>query len=335
MKNVKKFDHINIEGEKIFVDNPLTELIVLGDSYSRGYLYGGNYANPNMSQMLASMLELNLHNYGVNGAGYTIPGNTFLSQALNAVQDESYDHARVRYIIVIGGINDVNNNPSGNVLEASLTLVDLLHQQFENAIVVLAPCWGAVSLPDSQEKIFRNICSISLATHRRTMFLYENLKALIGYKDLMGMDSIHPTVEGYRLLAQNIYNMMHGSYIPRGKEIALTALNDWNIDNLHCFRTEDSVRLYGYATPSEDVTLESSFIAQIEPNGTFAGGVFQECYWAKGGVQNYNCAVQFEPGTALTQAPNNGYVRMYNDHGNTVPAGCNLLINIEVPLLNF
>lgn len=332
LRNLKAEDHFNIMGELIYNDDPLTELVVLGDSYTNGYLAGGGTSSIKIPEVLANLFNLNLHNYGVNAAGYTIPGNTFESQLVRAIADLTYNHNKVKYVIVIGGINDVNNNPSGNVKAAANALVTAACTAFVNAKVIIAPCWGAVSLPDTQEPIFRNICDINVIGN--VLCLYDNLKALIGYMELMGGDSIHPTEEGYKTLALNIYQMINGAYLPRGKKLTLNALNDWDISNLHCYRSEDSVRLYGYATPANDVTLETSFICTTEYDATFAGGIFSECYAFKDGEVNYPCAIQFEPSVALVHAPVAGFVRMYNDHGHTVKAGSNVLINIEVPLLN-
>ena len=310
---------------------PLSELVVLGDSYTKGFLSGGTYAAEPIPEILAEYLGLNLHNYGVNAAGYTIPGNTFYSQANNAIADTSYDHNLVKYVIVIGGINDVNNNPSGDHAGASKLLVATLASAFTNAEIILAPCWGAVSLPDFQEAIFRNICYITDQDTYRTRVLYDNIKCLIGYKELMGNDNVHPTQEGYRILATNIYGMLSGSPVVRGKDISITALNGWNITYMKVYRNENGFRAFGFVTPSANVTSSNSDICNVEANGTFAGSIYATCSTSGGSA----CCVEWDPGVALTSAPVNGKLSVYHDLGVTITAGTNILIDIQVPLLNY
>jgi lysophospholipase L1-like esterase len=308
----------------------LTELVVLGDSFSRGYLSdGAGYASPNMSEMIASELQLNLHLYGVNASGYTISGNTFQQQASNAINDTTYDHNKVAYVIVIGGIND-SNAAAVNADEASKTLVTTLASAFINAQIVLAPCWGGVSLDIPHEKVFRDICSVGTDVNNINI-LYDNLKCLIGYYDLMGADNVHPTQAGYNMLAKNIVAMLHGGYIPRGKIIGATAGSGWNIDNLYCMRNENEIRLYGYVTATATITSDKMEIATFTPDsGSVAAGFYADC----ASTNYHSYALDFEPGVSLIGYEQNGHLYLQNDGGVTIEANTNIAINMGAPILN-
>ena len=320
-------NHINSLSDTVY----LTELVILGDSFSQGYLAGGGYANPNMSQIIADELNLNLHNYGVNGAGYTISGNTFQSQATRAISDTSYDHNKVKYVIVIGGINDANLGDINGVETASKLLVETLGNHFTKAEIVLAPCWGGVALNYEKELFFRKICSVGYERVNVNM-LYDNIKCLIGYYNFMGADNVHPTQEGYFILAKNIVSMLHGGYIPRGYDVTLTAGSGWNISNLACTRTEDSIHIYGFVTSTKVITADDMVFATLSPNsGCVGAGGYIECM-----ATNFvSYPVRFEPGVSLKGYEQNGFVGIANDRGVTIPSGTSMAINFSLPILNY
>lgn len=340
---MKFFDGISILGHKIFckdsaltsrvdaieplTDKIMTEMIVLGDSFSIGYLSGGAIASPNMSDMIANGLKLNLHNYGVAGAGYTIAGNTFDSQADVAIADTSYDHTKVKYIFVIGGINDMNFNKSADHASASKALQIKLHAMFTNAQIVILPCWSAPGLVYADEVVFKNICQIA-SSFCNVVTLYDNIKCLMGYSNLIGNDNIHPTTEGYTVLAENVLSLLNGNGLCRGRKINLISNSNWDISDLNVFRGEDNVRIYGAAKSLADIDVSKVKICDVDFGAPYAGPVVSVCHCGLNTV-----SVQFNPSLDLGNQQQ-GSIEIQYDYGNTIPANSYLFVNEIIPLIN-
>lgn len=307
-----------------------TELVILGDSYTQGYLAGGTFASPNMSEQIASGLGLNLHNYGVSASAYTFPTNNIAEQATNAINDTSYDHSKVKYIIIIAGINDVNLGDHAAVISASQAVQTMLTSAFPNATLVLAPCWGATSLIDSSEKVFRDICTPINAAGARIVSLYKNITTLSGWRSLMGSDSIHPTVEGYGVLAKQIVAMLNGGWNPRGKKItSITPGANWDLSGLSIYRTEDSIRFFGLVEATATITDTSIPICTFDPDACFIGNFFQPVASTFGWVNIWGV-----DGVNLTSAPVDGSLKVLNNSG-TINAGDRITFNFEIPILNY
>ena len=310
------------------LNSQLTEMVVLGDSFSLGTLSGGGVANPNMSTMIADMLKLVLHNYGVNGAGYTINANTFQMQLESAIADTSYDHNKVKYVFVIGGINDLNFNKLADHATASKNLQINIHAAFPNAIVVLTPCWAAPALTSGDEQIFRNICSAA-GSFTKTIMLYDNIKCLMGYSSLIGSDYIHPTAKGYMTLAENIVSLMQGSGLARGKQIGKVANSNWDVSNVNIFRGEDFIRIYGFAKANVAITTPTQLtICEVNNGAPYAGSLIKICPSA-----NRYVLLQFNPSDDLGDT-SRGSIVLLNDYGTSVAANDMIFFDELIPLLN-
>lgn len=306
-----------------------SEMVVLGDSFTQGYLSGGGYANPNMPTIIANELGLNLHNYGVNASGYTIDGNTFQSQAQRAIADTSYNHDRVKYVLVIGGINDSNAAGFPNCTQASKLLQNTLSTAFKNATIFIIPNWGAVALDIPHMEVFRSICEVANDNSRVT-FLHDNLKTLIPYYNLMGADNVHPTQEGYYKMAKSIAAMILGGHLPRSEKITATAGNGWDISGLNVIRGEDDFIIYGFVQATADITVDKMTIATLPPeSGCTAAGSFIECFSSN--LNNY--PIRIEVGLALQGLAQDGFIGLAYDRGNTIHAGDTIAINFRLPIL--
>ena len=341
---MKFFDGISILGQKIFCKDSvltsrvdaieplankiMTEMIVIGDSFSIGYLSGGATASPNMSDMIADSLGLNLHNYGVGGAGYTINGNTFDMQATQAINDPSFNHNKVKYIFVIGGINDANFNPTADLKGASNALVYRLHSAFPDALIVLTPCWAAPTMTSAFEQHFRDICTVPVS-FQNVITLYDNLKCLIGYSDLIGSDNIHPTQAGYTILAENILALLNGTGLARGKSVNLISNANWDVSSANVFRGEDFIRIFGFVKANVNITDPSQLtICQIDNGAPYAGALLKLCPSA-----NRQVLVTFNPSDDLGDVTK-GSIVLTNDYGQSVLANELIFFDEIVPLLN-
>lgn len=323
-------------------DVSLTELVVLGDSYSQGYLSGGAYAQYPMPVVIANMLHLNLHNFGVNASGFTISGNDFAMQAANAIADTTYDHTKVKYVMVIGGINDYMHSLDVSAVHtAAVSLYSTLSAAFKNAKIVYAPCWTSVSIDTKANKVFLDAGRVPEIADVPIITLYDNLKCLLGYPDLMGADNVHPTETGYYTLASNIVAMLSGGILPRGRDIEVTPTAAWDTSNLLVTRGEDSIHVSGYAKALQIITLSDLQIGTIGAGCAFARSDTDRTYRFLAGVWNNNDNQgKMVKGliTGSFDVPSgyqDGDIYLFHDFGGTINAGDEVWIECDIPLLHY
>ena len=98
-------------------DNELTEMIVIGDSFSSRTYLDSKYKL--WCQIVADSLNLNLRNYADPGSGFINPGDernkTFAQQIEEAYADSSFNNDKVKYLFVMGGLNDLRYASTNNI----------------------------------------------------------------------------------------------------------------------------------------------------------------------------------------------------------------------------
>lgn len=78
------------------------KLVVFGDSWA-DIMYSV------WSQDVASKLNLTLVNYAKSGAGFILPEINLIDTQLQEFRDDTIDKTKIKYIILMGGINDYRN----------------------------------------------------------------------------------------------------------------------------------------------------------------------------------------------------------------------------------
>lgn len=107
-------------------------ILFIGDSIVRGY--GTTTNSKRFSTVLANLLGMQEINHSSPGAGFvhisTIDNKTLQTCTTEAINDNSFDHTKVKYLILEGGIND---NNSGNINTQINTIMKQLKNEFTNA----------------------------------------------------------------------------------------------------------------------------------------------------------------------------------------------------------
>lgn len=256
-------------------DAELTELVFIGDSFGTGYNSEGDsyIESKRIPTRLAAQLHLNLHNYAVNAAGYTITDNTFLSQANAAIADTSFNHSKVKYIVIFGGINDVNNHDSSlsyaslrtAVANAAHTVIYTLANHFTNVDIIIMPNWGAVSFTTFDSwVVFNSLAYFGLATTSRNIrVITDSAMALVGYTNLVQSDNIHPNELGSMVYANCLASLINGS---RFKWTALGYKTDyyvpssttgWNNSQLTIYKNGYDFCVMGYTKANTTITASN------------------------------------------------------------------------------
>lgn len=314
-------------------DNKLTELVVIGDSFTLGVTTGGILpVEQQLPTLLSKYLGLNLHNYGISEYGYTIAGKLFMMQAQTANNDNSYDHTKVKYVAIIGGINDVNHNPDGDIAGSANALRSYLQGVFPNAKIVQFPCWGGVSFTTfASWKVFS---ALGYGDDPNTPVYYypECTTALVGYPQYVCDDNIHPTAVGYDILAKCMLALLNGTYYERRTNsyiIAPNAHDGWNTDNLTIYMDRDSITFAGSISATKDITVNDLDVCDIPAPFTFPTPLSLSIPRADlSGVTSVVC--EFTPPLTLTSAYTVGNIRIFTDGGKTITNGTTFPINMTI-----
>ena len=132
----------DLEGRVTNVENSITEInnkdiiVILGDSWS-DTSSSETFANRNVyPSIVANSLNCNLKNYSVHGAQIV----NLTSQVNASISDTSFNHDKVKYIIIEGGLNDLqHSNTYSDVISALKSYSNTLKEEFVNAIIYYVP----------------------------------------------------------------------------------------------------------------------------------------------------------------------------------------------------
>lgn len=326
--------------------NPLyekdgTEIVWLGDSFTTGFQFGGSYLEYTIPKIVSNKLKLNMHNYGVNASGYVTigdGGSTFYSQAINSVNDNSYNHNKVKYVCILGGINDYNN-PSVNeelLNSASVSLINYLYHNFPNAKVIAIPNWGAVDTGANTQK-FLSIGNIDTGNYDRPyLFLKKNIITLQGRSDLMCADNVHPNQLGATYMSECIYSMINGVEPNVHRSVPLIPNEYWDISNFEIKEDFNGWTLKGSVSCLKDIyTINPVTICEVAKGFTFFGVPYTIAPSVNG---TGACCLEFYPGIDLVDGGQNGKIYMFHDLGVSnwhINVGDNILIDYRINKCDF
>ena len=185
----------------------LTEMVVLGDSWS-----DLNVANVVWPTKSAALLHLNLHDYASSGAGFVKPTNNLISSQVTALEnDTSYSKLKVKYVVIMGGVNDyyLNNVDYSDLKPAIMSVISDVKALCPNAKILFTnnfvyPYNYQQSL--YWERMFRELSAENLCS------LY-NMDGAFSYDVMNTSNYYHLTNAGQCMLATNIVSMLEGGDI--------------------------------------------------------------------------------------------------------------------------
>lgn len=248
----------------------LTELVVFGDSWS-----DLTVADAIWSTKVADGLNLTLHNYSVNGAGFIKPDTNLIKTQINTFINSDINKEAVKYIVIMGGINDYRNGITYSALAPEIisciqTLKDTCYQAKILFINNIQYPYNA-----SQDRYWHNL--IKEITKEVLISTY-NMSGMYSH-DLFNSDNyFHLTQEGQKFMAKNILSCLTGgeliSYIDErvienttGKISYRTEKVSSNMVNVS-FRIETKVSStsYTFNLDSGDPDLPYNELIEIEGN---------------------------------------------------------------------
>lgn len=248
----------------------LTELVVFGDSWS-----DLTVADAIWSTKVADGLNLTLHNYAKNGAGFIKPDTNLIKTQINTFINSDINKEAVKYIIIMGGINDYRNGITYSALAPEIisciqTLKDACYQAKILFVNNIQYPYNA-----SQDRYWHNLIK---EITKEVLIPTYNMSGMYSHDLFNSNNYFHLTKEGQKFMAKNILSCLTGgeliSYIDErvienttGKISYRTEKVSSNMVNIS-FRieTKASSTSYTFSLNSGDPDLPYNELIEIEGN---------------------------------------------------------------------
>lgn len=180
-----------------------TELVIFGDSWTAPSVTDAIWGN-----IVANNLNLNLHNYASNGAGFVSPVTNLIStQVTTFLSDNTYEKEKVKFIIILGGINDYKNSIGYDVLGNGIhNVIEDLQEECPNAkILYVSNCEAPRTR--TQSNFWINVHNyLSTANSISTL----NLDDFIGIALYNTSNYFHLTQNGQKFMSKLIISALTG-----------------------------------------------------------------------------------------------------------------------------
>ena len=250
--------------EKINVNNLVapnepSELIVIGDSWSDLAVTDAIWSN-----IVSKELGLTLHNYAVNGAGFVKPTTKLMNTQIDTFINSSIDKTRVKYIILMGGINDYKLGVSmSDLANAIISCYQSLKSVCPKAkIIYINNCEYPYTLAQSiyWTRLFKKLaktCNIEL----------YNTDVSYNMELFNSSNYFHLTQDGQKFLAKNIISFLNGMPTTRIADVRTFENDDFKIslitekisENRACltfyFKVKTVGTSYRYNLTDSDATI--------------------------------------------------------------------------------
>lgn len=197
----------NASDSKTETDNPIVSesskktILCFGDSITAGYgLDDSNDAFPAILQTKIDSLGLNYEviNSGLSGET-TAGGRSRINWVLN--QDIAV------FILELGGNDGLRGVPLSETRANLQAIIDAVHAKDSETTIILAGMELPPNMGQAYTSEFRSIYS-DLAQKNNLTFIRFILKDVGGIPELNQGDGIHPTVEGHKIVADTVWEVL-------------------------------------------------------------------------------------------------------------------------------
>ena len=161
--------------------------------------------------LLKNLIPCEIHNYSRNGATVTGAADTtnlanFNGQVEKAINDETFNHDEIDFVIFFGGVNDYRSGISATTVSTNLiNQINNMHTYFKNAKIITLLNW--------QILLDRNLWNY-IQTVKNTVKTagYPCYHTIAWFKatNILTDDYVHPNNNGFKELVSNIIAVMFG-----------------------------------------------------------------------------------------------------------------------------
>lgn len=188
-------------------------MVVIGDSFSTTTY---NPAETAWYTIVAKRLNLTVHNYAKDSAGYVHAGSggrTFSIEVDDADADTSFNNNDVEYVFVYGGLNDMNTTDCDTIDDKAALLFDKIALKFPNARIVCAGIntWSGGCWVNGNNTTMNYWYHIKKACRNKGVIFINCIPWLLSNDNQnYNMDNNHPNELGNKMFATNLLSAMFG-----------------------------------------------------------------------------------------------------------------------------
>tara|TARA_R110000787_G_scaffold108621_2_gene217024 strand:+ start:5316 stop:6062 length:747 start_codon:yes stop_codon:yes gene_type:complete len=176
-------------------------ILCFGDSLTAGYgLEDSNDAFPSLLQTKVDSLGLDyvVVNSGLSGET-TAGGKSRVNWVLNKDIDI--------FLLELGANDGLRGVPLTETRANLQAIIDMVHEKNPNTTIILAGMELPPNMGQDYTSEFRNIFS-DLATKNDLKFIPFILENVGGIAELNQSDGIHPTIEGHKIVANTVWEVL-------------------------------------------------------------------------------------------------------------------------------
>jgi acyl-CoA thioesterase-1 len=175
-------------------------IVVLGDSLAAGYGLDSDEAFPGLLQKKIDSEGFSFKVVNAGVSGETSAGGL---RRINWVLKQKVDVL----ILELGGNDGLRGFPLGETKANLQGIIDRARQKYPGVKVVVAGMQMPPNLGDKYGAAFQKIFPDLAATNRAALIPFL-LAGVGGRAELNQADRIHPTAEGHRIVAENVWRIL-------------------------------------------------------------------------------------------------------------------------------
>ncbi|MEP7233587.1 MAG: arylesterase [Ginsengibacter sp.] len=177
-------------------------IVFFGNSLTAGYGVDPTEAYPALIQNIIDSLKLNYKviNAGVSGET-SAGGNGRIDWILRQPVDV--------FVLELGGNDGLRGIPLSETKKNLQAIIDKVKSKYPSAKIMLEGMQIPPNMGQQYATEFKNIYP-ELATKNNIALLHFLLKNVGGDPKLNQQDGIHPTPEGHKIVAQNVWDVLKG-----------------------------------------------------------------------------------------------------------------------------
>ena len=175
-------------------------ILFFGDSITAGYGIDEENAFPALIQAKTDSLNLNYRVVNAGLSGETSAGG------LRRVDWILQQHVDI-FVLELGGNDGLRGIDPENTKENLAGIMDKVKEKYPEALIVLTGMEAPPNMGRDYTESFRQIYS-ELNEQYDVIFMPFILEGVAGDPDLNLADGIHPTEEGHKIVAKNLWNYL-------------------------------------------------------------------------------------------------------------------------------
>ncbi len=178
------------------------QILIFGDSITAGYGLEEDFAFPAIIQQKIDSLGMghNVINAGLSGE--TSAGG------LRRIDWVLQQHVDV-FVLELGGNDGLRGIDPENTKQNLQGIIDKVSERYPSAEIIFTGMEAPPNMGEQYTNQFRSVF-YELAEENEVIFMPFVLEGVAGEPELNQADGIHPTAEGHRVIAENLWEYLEG-----------------------------------------------------------------------------------------------------------------------------